>query len=298
MSYYIEVTESVKKHIEDNIEQGVSPDDAAKAANYSLKQINRIFALVTGLTIGEYIRWNKLTKALFELKYNDEPIIDIAFKYGYESQEAFTRAFKDNFSLTPGDYRKTKQRVTAKNWHINQLIHQTAHNFLNAKIYKRENVESWIITKPDRIWASLRRNVENLHPSKFYDLCVGEGVMDKTGKLSNVITEGGAYFPGSDYSQLCFGVEVEENYPLDLLNGFEIIHIPQSKYVVFNCPPYPIENHGDVVGSTWKEQMDYDIEAQGLQWAFDKTPIFEEDYEETGYTLWFPVTEKQGGKND
>ena len=290
MSYYTEVTESVKKYIENNIGQGVSPDDAARAANYSLKQLNRIFSLVTGLTIPEYIRWNKLTKALFELKYGDAPIIDIAFKYGYESQEAFTRAFKDNFSLTPGEYRKTKSEVTARNWHINQFIHQTAHDFLGANIYKRENVESWIITKPDRIWASARKNIEKLPPGKFYDLCGSEGVMDKTGKVPNIIMAGGAYLSGFHLSQLCFGVEVEENYPLSLLSGFEIIHIPQSKYVVFNCPPYPIENHGDVVGSTWKEQKDYDIEAQGLQWAFDNAPIFEDDNDETGYTLWFPVS--------
>ena len=130
MNYYIEVAESIKKYIERNIEQGVSPDNAAKVANYSLKQLNRIFFMVTGLTIGEYIRWNKLAKALFELKHNDASIINIAMKYGYDSQEAFTRAFKENFDVPPGEYKKAKGKFTAKNWHVNQFIHQTAHNFL------------------------------------------------------------------------------------------------------------------------------------------------------------------------
>jgi len=130
INYYVDIAESVKKYIERNIEQGVSPSDTAKAANYSLKQLNRIFFMVTGLTIGEYIRWNKLAKALFELKHSDASIISIALKYGYDSQEAFTRAFKENFSVTPGEYKKMKSGFTAKNWHINQFIHQTAHNFL------------------------------------------------------------------------------------------------------------------------------------------------------------------------
>ncbi|MDR2972941.1 MAG: AraC family transcriptional regulator, partial [Bacteroidales bacterium] len=95
MNYYMEVTEFVKKYIECNVENGVTSDSAAKTANYSLKQLNRIFSLITGLTLGEYIRWYKLTQALFDLKYSEMSIIDIAFKYGYESQEAFTRAFKD-----------------------------------------------------------------------------------------------------------------------------------------------------------------------------------------------------------
>jgi len=291
MNYYMEVTESVKKYIEQNIEQGVTPDDTAKYANYSLKQLNRIFNLVTGLTVGEYIRWYKLTKALFELKFSDTPIIDIAFKYGYESQEAFTRAFKDNFSINPGDYRKTKSEVTAKNWHINRLIHQSSHDYLNLGVYKRENVESWIIIKPDRIWACARRNIENLSPNEFYQLCGREGVMEKTASVSNAVMEGGAYLPAKPHNLLCFGVELENNYPLDLLNKFEIILIPQSKYIVFNCPPYPIEKHGDVVGSTWNAQKDYDITAQGLKWAFDRFPFFETDSEETGYSLLFPVSE-------
>ncbi|MDR2579643.1 MAG: WYL domain-containing protein [Fibromonadaceae bacterium] len=130
MNYYIEVAESIKKYIERNIEHGVSPDKAAKVANYSLKQLNRIFFMVTGLTISEYIRWNRLAKALFELKHNDASIINIALKYGYESQEAFTRAFKENFNVPPGECRKPKREFSAKNWHVNQFIHQTAHNFL------------------------------------------------------------------------------------------------------------------------------------------------------------------------
>lgn len=296
MNKHTEIVESARKFIELNIEKGVSPDETAGATNYSLKQLNRVFSMITGLTLGEYIRWNKLTRALFDLKYSDTPIIDIAHKYGYESQEGFTRAFKDNFSINPGVYRKTKQQVTAKNWHINQFIHQAAHDALNKGVYKRENVESWIIVKPDRIWASARRNIENLPVSAFYDICGLEGLMNRTGMLPNVIFEGGAYLPKNQVNQLCFGVEVEADYPLDLLSEFEIIHIPQSKYVVFNCPKYPIENHGDVIHSTWSAQKDYDIKAQGLKWDYINAPIFEQDNEETGYTLLFPVTELVAGE--
>jgi len=294
MSYYNEVTEAAIKYIEQNIETGVTADDTAKASNYSLKQLNRIFYSVTGLTISEFIRCKKLTKALFELKYNNETIVDIAIKYGYESQEAFTRSFKDSFSTTPGEYRKIKKEITSKNWHINQFIHQTAHDFLTKNYYKHEKVDSWVITKPDRIWVSVRRNIENLHPAKFYDLCGMEGVMDKADQIPNYVMAGGAYLPNfNDDSRVCFGVEVDENYPLELVSEFEIYHIPQCKYIVFNCPPYPIENHGDVIYSAWTAQKNYEIEANGLKWEMDKAPIYEDDDpEETGYTLWFPVSEK------
>ncbi len=290
MNKYQEIVEATKKYIESNIECSVSPDDAAKEINYSLRQLNRIFSMSTGITVGEYIRWSKLAKSLFELKYSDNPVIDIALKYGYESQESYTRAFKDNFSLNPGEYRKTKQQVTAKNWHINQFIHQSAHNALAEGLYRRGNVDNWIIMKPDRIWVSGRRNTENLPSGKFYDVCEREGIMRKVGALSNVISICGAYFPSNDNSGLCFGAEVEEDYPPELLSEFEIFRVPQSKYVVFNYPKYPMENHGDAIYSTWHAQKDYDIAAQGMKWNLKKMPIFEDD-DEMGYVLFFPVSD-------
>jgi AraC-like DNA-binding protein len=314
----MEVSEFAKKYIERNIEKDITPDDAARTANYSLKQLNRIFSMTTGLTLGEYIRWYKLTQTLFELKYSEMSIIDIAFKYGYESQEAFTRAFKDVFSLNPGKFRKSKHEVVAKNGHISKFIHDEEHKYYYRKnIYLRVNVESWIITKPNRIWASVRRNSDNLSVHKFYKNCECEGVMQKAFSIPNVIFEGGAYLPTEIYNnekwqeylqakiegnrsngyrwfrkwELSFGIEVEENYPLKNLPGFEIIKIPESKYVVFNCKINSCNNQHDAINSAWNAQKDYDVASNGLKWAFDKIPYFEAEEKETGYTLWFPVSE-------
>lgn len=290
MSQNQEIVKSIKNYIDSKIECNVSPDDASKVLNYSLKQLNRIFFMSTGITVSEYIRWNKLVKSLFELKYTDNSIIDIAIKYGYESQESYTRAFKDNFALNPGEYRKTKQQIIAKNWHINEFIHQEAHNAFDEGLRVRGNVENWIIVKPERIWVSARRNTGKLQPGKFYNL-PGDELLKRVFTLPDIISGGGAYFPSDDYSGLSFGVEVAEDYPLELLKGFEIIRVPQSKYVVFNYPRYPIENHGDAIYSTWHAQKDYDITALGLKWNLKKMPIFEDDDNEVGYTLFFPVTE-------
>jgi AraC family transcriptional regulator len=101
LNKYQEIVEAVKKYIESNIECVISPDDVANEINYSLRQLNRIFSMSTGITVGKYLRWNKLVKSLFELKYSDNPIIDIALKYGYESQESYMRAFKESFSINP-----------------------------------------------------------------------------------------------------------------------------------------------------------------------------------------------------
>jgi AraC-like DNA-binding protein len=323
--YCIEVAESVKKYIERNAEQNINLDDATKAANYSLKQLNRLFSMATGLTLGEYVRSYKLTQALFELKYRDMPIIDIAFKYGYESQESFTRAFKAAFSVNPGDYKKGNREIVGKNNHINKLIHDKEHEYYYRKgIYIRENVESWIIEKPNRIWASAKRNLENLPVGDFYETCNREGLMQKAAAIPGAIISGGAYLPTELYNhekyqsyvqakidgnksngwrwfrkwELSFGAELEEDYPLDLLQEFEVFHIPSSKFVVFNCSSYGIANYTEekkdsIIESCWSAQKDYDVASRSLQWAFDKVPYFETEDAETGYTLCFPVCEME-----
>lgn len=290
MSKYQEIVEAAKNYIRTNIDCAIFPDDLARELNYSLRQLNRIFSMSTGITVGEYMRFSKLARSLFELKYSDNPVIEIALKYGYETQESYTRAFKEHFSLNPGEYRKTRYQVTSKSWHMNQLIHQTAHNTLEEGLFRRGDVDSWIITKPDRVWISARRNTENLPPGQFYNLCQQEGIMKKVEKLSNVISVGGAYFPSNDNSGLCFGAELENEYSLEVPSEFEIFCVAQSKYVVFNYPKYPIENHGDAIYSTWQAQKDYDIANQGLKWNLKNMPIFEEDDDEMGYLLYFPVT--------
>ena len=318
MNYYMEVTEFTKKYIERNIENDITPDEAAKKANYSLKQLNRIFSLTTGLTLGEYIRWYKLTQALFDLKYSEIPIIDIAFKYGYESQEAFTRAFKEVFSLNPGKFKKIMYEVVPKNRHISKFIHDEEHKYYYRKgIYSRLDVESWIITKPNRIWVSARRNCNCLSIDKFYENCERDGIVQKALSIPNTIIEGGAYLPTEIYNkekwqkylqakidndksngyrwfkkwELSFGIEVEEDYPLKLLSDFEIIKISESKYVVFNCKTNSDSNYNDVINSAWNAQKDYDVTSNGLKWAYDKIPYFETLDKDTGYTLWFPVSD-------
>ena len=113
--------------------------------------------------------------------------------------------------------------------------------------------------------------------------------MDKLRALPNVVGKGGAYFSMQKNCLLSFGVEVEMDYPQELIGEYEVTRIQQSKYVVFNYLKYPIDKHGDAIRSTWGAQQDYDIEAQGLSWDFEHAPVFEDDDEEMGYILWFPA---------
>jgi len=78
-------------------------DRAASLANCSTFHFMRMFEVVSGLSPGEYSRRRRLSRAAVDLAAGDDRVIDVALRYGYESPEAFAKAFKRLFGLTPSE---------------------------------------------------------------------------------------------------------------------------------------------------------------------------------------------------
>jgi AraC family transcriptional regulator len=92
-------------YIEDHLNDELEVDSIAKVAGFSKWHFQMVFSSSVGDSLKSYIRGRRLTKAMGELG-SDKRILDIALDAGFESQEAFTRAFKAQFQNTPGECRK------------------------------------------------------------------------------------------------------------------------------------------------------------------------------------------------
>ena len=88
-------------YIEANLTNEISYDKVAQIACCSTYHFQRMFSFVTEIPLSEYIRHRRLTAAAFELQAGDVKVIDTAYKYGYESPEAFSRAFKKVHGVMP-----------------------------------------------------------------------------------------------------------------------------------------------------------------------------------------------------
>ncbi len=89
------------EYIESHLTDEITVDEIAKQVNISSFYFQKGFSLLCGFTISEYIRNRRLSLAGNELATSDEKVIDIAFKYGYDSPDSFTRAFVRFHGVTP-----------------------------------------------------------------------------------------------------------------------------------------------------------------------------------------------------
>lgn len=118
MDYLMKVQESVK-YIEDNLTNSISFEDLARQAYFSSYYFHRLFQSIVGEPVMEYIRRKRLLHAADDLLYCDDNIIDIAFKYQFNSHDVFTRAFKRLYGVTPQKYRKLNKNTLPFNINSN-----------------------------------------------------------------------------------------------------------------------------------------------------------------------------------
>ena len=110
-----EIVGKVLNYIEDNIEKEINVDKIAKNVGYSKFYLNRIFSECTGITIYKYLQSRRLTMAAEKLILSNEPITKIAYEAGYDSQQAFTLAFKQLYLYPPKIYRSMGVFVPKQN---------------------------------------------------------------------------------------------------------------------------------------------------------------------------------------
>ena len=103
-----EVIEYIGKHLDEKL----TLTQLSTIACFSKYHFHRLFTAYTGLSLQQYIRWLRLKRAAHQLIIDkDQSIINIAIEAGFESHEAFTRAFKQTCGMSPSEFRQTS------NWH-------------------------------------------------------------------------------------------------------------------------------------------------------------------------------------
>lgn len=113
MNGWAEGIQNALQYIEDNLTENLQIEDIAAKAYVSPFYFQRIFSVLCGFTVSEYIRNRRLSLAAQELSADNVKVIDIALKYGYDSNDSFTRAFTKFHGISPSSAKEKGAKLKA-----------------------------------------------------------------------------------------------------------------------------------------------------------------------------------------
>ncbi len=111
MPAYQEIQQSLQwmeAHLDENLDIAALSDQV----HLSMYYYQRLFSRLVGRPVAEYQKLRRVARASEDLLQNGGRILDIALKWGFQSHESFSRAFKDAYGLTPDEYRKNPMPLT------------------------------------------------------------------------------------------------------------------------------------------------------------------------------------------
>lgn len=228
---YIEIVSDAIQYIESNLHRKLSLEELASRYYISPMHFYRIFRAVTNQTIKSYILGRKLSAAAIALKKTNSNVTDIAFQYGFNSHEQFTRNFQKMFHITPSCYRKENIYVS-----LTETVDIVERGFKNQN---KDIIVDYSCREIKEI--KLLGKEMFFHPECTYELeeAIRKGnnfeeeyfIKGTARQLFNVMR-----ICNSDgLSIYCFSGIPAEEYIGDC-SGLEERIIPGSKYAVFSYP--------------------------------------------------------------
>ncbi|MBR6769582.1 MAG: helix-turn-helix transcriptional regulator [Clostridia bacterium] len=141
------ITKALNYIKSENKKSDITIDDVATHAGFSTDYFNRIFFAHTGFNIMEYVRFSRLKKAANLLRGTDNDILDIALDCGYEAHESFSRAFKNQYGMSPSEYRKKYEKVEAYygDFYNDTIGARLLHEFKDFKIADSGEVIDYLL---------------------------------------------------------------------------------------------------------------------------------------------------------
>lgn len=219
-------------YIEEHITEPTDYARAAKEACSSPFNFQRVFALLCGYTLGDYVRMRRLALAGEELLSTDVKVIDVALKYGYDSPESFSRAFTRFHGVSPSAVRKGAAIRSFSRICVKLIL--TGGSIMEYRIEKKQAAK--IICRR-REFTKPGDDYTNREIPEFWNECGRDGSIQK---LCGYIKDS-AQFKG--LLGVCFSTEMTDSgFPYGIgaeydgesdPQDFEIVEIPAYTYAVF-----------------------------------------------------------------
>ncbi len=274
---------SAMDYIEGNLRGEIHYDKAAQLACCSTYHFQRMFSFITGVPLSEYIRRRRLTLAAFDLQQSKAKVIDVALEFGYESPEAFSRAFKSMHGVSPASARDKGIALKAyprMSFHIS-IKGDTE---MNYRIEEKEAFEVF------GVYGVVSASMEQafIDVPAFCRKCDDDGSVDRMnavlGRSHDTCLHAALY----DHTDSGFKYMICYNVPknCEIPEEFTRLQIPELTWAIFQVPDCEMQDMWRRIYSEWFPTSDYEQAPN---------PSFEMYYGTAKFAIgevWIPIKKK------
>ena len=262
---------------------------------YSEYYTTRKFREISGMSFREYLRSRKLAFALKEVRDTEKTLLEIALNYGFSSHEAFTRAFKKAYGITPSDYRSNPKPVVLRT-KINPFDRYLLGLEEIGMIKSVEDVKIYFITIPAHKFLHIKNyesngywdfwQKQNQIPGQDYETICGlldsiKGKLDDdggseancgSGQIMAYINDPNGRLCDWGIPRIeCYGVRLPEDYSGEVPEQMELTEIPEGEYIVFEHGPFDYEQENRSVENKIEQAM-ASFDYSGTDYRLDVSP--------------------------
>ena len=224
-------------YVEENITEQIDYETVAKKAYSSSFHFQRVFSAICGFSLGDYIRFRRLSLAGSELATENTKVIDVAMKYGYDTPESFSRAFVKFHGVTPSAAKHGANLKSFSKLSVKLILHGGT-----TMDYRIENKEAFdVVLRKKRFPKASEITTKEI--SKFWGECSADGTIPAICKyihpsnafdkcIIGVSFEADPSLPGSDFP---YGIGAHYNREKITEDYLTVERIPAHTYADFKC---------------------------------------------------------------
>ena len=240
----------------------------------------RVFRLLTGMTVGEYIRNRRLSLAGQELSVNNSKVIDIALKYGYETPESFTKAFTRFHGITPSQAKREGSNLKS----FNRLVIKIRLEGGSIMDYRIVSKEAFQVVAQTRVFTA--ENSQKEIPA-FWNEYFSKGMHKQVCGTFGICEQ-----EKEGTQEFRYGIGDEYQPGESIPDGFEVLTVPANTWAIFKCvgpTPDSIQGMWTRIYSEWLPQAEYELISD-----YDIELYTDGNNQSADYAseIWIPVKKK------
>ena len=289
------IVDEIDKCIKNHNDEALTLCFLSRKLGYSEFYTTRKFKEISGLQFRDYLHHRKLAFALKAIRDSERGILDIALDYGFSSHEAFTRAFKKAYRVTPSEYRKRPRPVVLRT-KINAFDRYLLGFGEIGMTRSADSIKAYFVTIP----AHKFLHVKNCESNGYWDFWQKQSLIPEQdceticGLLDSIkgkLDDSGGSETNSSNGQMmayitdpagrlcdwgflrteCYGVRLPSDYKGEVPSQMLMIDIPEAQYLVFEHGPFDYEQENRSVEERIEAAMSA-FDFTDTDYCFDTTP--------------------------